>query len=69
MCDVCEQKRGYKDQWPFSVRIYKDDATGKPKGDCIIKYEEATSAHAALRVSICCWFSSHLDIALAFVEL
>ncbi len=46
-----EQKRGYKDQWPFSVRIYKDDATGKPKGDCIIKYEEATSAHAALK-----WF-------------
>lgn len=46
-----EQKRGYKDQWPFSVRIYKDDSTGKPKGDCIIKYEEPTSAHAALK-----WF-------------
>ncbi|CBN75961.1 conserved unknown protein [Ectocarpus siliculosus] len=45
------QKRGYKDQWPFSVRIYKDDNTGKPKGDCIIKYEEPNSAHAALR-----WF-------------
>eukprot|EP00904_Undaria_pinnatifida_P000990 jgi/Undpi1/10892/HiC_scaffold_3.g01418.m1 len=45
------QKRGYKDQWPFSVRIYKDDSTGKPKGDCIIKYEEPTSAHAALK-----WF-------------
>lgn len=48
---TCVQKRGYKDQWPYSVRIYKDEATGKPKGDCIIKYEEATSAHAALRVS------------------
>lgn len=46
-----EQKRGYKDQWPFSVRIYKDDSTGKPKGDCIIKYEEPNSAHAALK-----WF-------------
>lgn len=46
-----EQKRGYKDQWPFSVRIYKDESTGKPKGDCIIKYEEPTSAHAALK-----WF-------------
>ncbi|CAM9268870.1 unnamed protein product [Ascophyllum nodosum] len=44
------QKRGYKDQWPFSVRIYTDEAN-VPKGDCIIKYEEATSAHAALR-----WF-------------
>lgn len=55
LCDCCwpalmEQKRGYKDQWPYSVRIYKDDASGKPKGDCIIKYEEATSAHAALKV-------------------
>ncbi|CAM9689896.1 unnamed protein product [Hapterophycus canaliculatus] len=48
---IRQQKRGYKDQWPFSVRIYKDDSTGKPKGDCIIKYEEANSAHAALR-----WF-------------
>lgn len=48
---LAEQKRGYKDQWPFSVRIYKDTNTGKPKGDCIIKYEEPNSAHAALR-----WF-------------
>lgn len=46
-----EQKRGYKDQWPFSVRIYKDESTGKPKGDCIIKYEEPNSAHAAMK-----WF-------------
>lgn len=51
VCSPAEQKRGYKDQWPFSVRIYKDEATGKPKGDCIIKYEEPNSAHAALR-----WF-------------
>lgn len=51
MRSIVEQKRGYKDQWPFSVRIYKDEATGKPKGDCIIKYEEATSAHAAMKVS------------------
>lgn len=51
LCVCVEQKRGYKDQWPFSVRIYKDDSTGKPKGDCIIKYEEPSSAHAALK-----WF-------------
>lgn len=41
-----KQKRGYKDQWPWNVKIYTDDA-GKPKGDAVLTYEDPSAAHSA----------------------
>lgn len=41
-----KQKRGYKDQWPWNIKIYTDDA-GKPKGDAVLSYEDPSAAHKA----------------------
>jgi RNA-binding protein FUS len=41
-----KQKRGYKDQWPWNVKIYTDEA-GKPKGDAVLTYEDPSAAHSA----------------------
>lgn len=41
-----KQKRGYKDQWPFKIKIYTDDS-GKPKGDAVLTYEDANAARTA----------------------
>ena len=30
-----KQKRGYKDQWPWSIKLYTDDS-GKNKGDGVL---------------------------------
>ena len=32
------QKRGYKDQWPYNIKLYTDDS-GKCKGDASLTYE------------------------------
>eukprot|EP00240_Pyramimonas_obovata_P015130 CAMPEP_0118924224 /NCGR_PEP_ID=MMETSP1169-20130426/2455_1 /TAXON_ID=36882 /ORGANISM="Pyramimonas obovata, Strain CCMP722" /LENGTH=189 /DNA_ID=CAMNT_0006865315 /DNA_START=139 /DNA_END=706 /DNA_ORIENTATION=- len=40
------QKRGYKDQWPFAIKMYKDDS-GKLKGDGTVTYEDPSAAQAA----------------------
>ncbi|KAF6144837.1 hypothetical protein GIB67_038936 [Kingdonia uniflora] len=40
------QKRGYKDQWPWSIKIYTDDS-GKCKGDAVLSYEDPSAAHSA----------------------
>jgi RNA-binding protein FUS len=40
------QKRGYKDQWPFNIKIYTDDS-GKQKGDGVLTYEDPAAAHSA----------------------
>ncbi|KAF6136731.1 hypothetical protein GIB67_020053 [Kingdonia uniflora] len=39
------QKRGYKDQWPWSIMIYTDDS-GKCKGDAVLSYEDSSAAHS-----------------------
>lgn len=41
-----KQKRGYKDQWPWNIKIYTDDS-GKAKGDACLAYEDPSAAHSA----------------------
>ncbi|KAG0498551.1 hypothetical protein HPP92_002846 [Vanilla planifolia] len=41
-----KQKRGYKDQWPWNIKIYTDD-TGNSKGDAVLSYEDPAAAHSA----------------------
>ncbi|KAF2596950.1 hypothetical protein F2Q68_00007890 [Brassica cretica] len=41
-----KQKRGYKDQWPYNIKIYTDDK-GKNKGDACLAYEDPSAAHSA----------------------
>uniref|UniRef100_A0A803KS81 RRM domain-containing protein n=1 Tax=Chenopodium quinoa TaxID=63459 RepID=A0A803KS81_CHEQI len=41
-----KQKRGYKDQWPYSIKLYTDDS-GKNKGDGVLSYEDPSAAHSA----------------------
>ncbi|KAF4370795.1 hypothetical protein G4B88_030515 [Cannabis sativa] len=41
-----KQKRGYKDQWPWNIKIYTDDA-GNNKGDACLAYEDPSAAHSA----------------------
>ncbi|KAI3676380.1 hypothetical protein L1987_85986 [Smallanthus sonchifolius] len=45
---VCriKQKRGYKDQWPYNIKIYTDEK-GKNKGDAALVYEDPSAAHSA----------------------
>lgn len=41
-----KQKRGYKDQWPWNIKIYTDEQ-GKNKGDAVLSYEDPSAAHSA----------------------
>lgn len=41
-----KQKRGYKDQWPYKIKIYSD-ADGVPKGDAVLTYEDSNAARTA----------------------
>lgn len=41
-----KQKRGYKDQWPWNIKIYTD-ASGQNKGDAALVYEDPSAAHSA----------------------
>ncbi|OWM66666.1 hypothetical protein CDL15_Pgr010317 [Punica granatum] len=41
-----KQKRGYKDQWPWNIRIYTDEK-GNNKGDACLAYEDPFAAHSA----------------------
>lgn len=41
-----KQKRGYKDQWPWNIKIYADEF-GNNKGDACLAYEDPSAAHAA----------------------
>lgn len=41
-----KQKRGYKDQWPWNIKIYTDEA-GNNKGDACLAYEDPSAAHSA----------------------
>ncbi|KAG7386690.1 hypothetical protein PHYPSEUDO_015370 [Phytophthora pseudosyringae] len=41
-----KQKRGFKDQWPFKIKIYAD-ADGQPKGDAVLTFEDANAARTA----------------------
>ncbi|CAK9164163.1 unnamed protein product [Ilex paraguariensis] len=40
------QKRGYKDQWPYNIKIYTDEQ-GHNKGDAVLTYEDPSAAHSA----------------------
>ena len=40
-----KQKRGFKDQWPYNIKIYAEH--GKPKGDATVTYEDPMAAHSA----------------------
>ncbi|KAJ7555053.1 hypothetical protein O6H91_05G020300 [Diphasiastrum complanatum] len=41
-----KQKRGYKDQWPWSIKLYTDES-GNNKGDAVLTYEDPSAAHSA----------------------
>ncbi|XWS29062.1 hypothetical protein CRYUN_Cryun25bG0124500 [Craigia yunnanensis] len=41
-----KQKRGYKDQWPWNIKIYTDEK-GSQKGDAVLSYEDPQAAHSA----------------------
>ena len=41
-----KQKRGYKDQWPWNIKIYTDEQ-GNNKGDVVLTYEDPSAAHSA----------------------
>ncbi|KAF5744479.1 transcription initiation factor TFIID subunit 15b-like [Tripterygium wilfordii] len=41
-----KQKRGYKDQWPWNIKIYTDEK-GNNKGDACLSYEDPSAAHSA----------------------
>lgn len=41
-----KQKRGYKDQWPWNIKIYTDEK-GNNKGDACLAYEDPSAAHSA----------------------
>uniref|UniRef100_A0A1J3IQ37 Transcription initiation factor TFIID subunit 15b n=1 Tax=Noccaea caerulescens TaxID=107243 RepID=A0A1J3IQ37_NOCCA len=41
-----KQKRGYKDQWPYNIKIYTDEK-GNNKGDAALAYEDPSAAHSA----------------------
>ncbi|CAM8955471.1 unnamed protein product [Rhodiola kirilowii] len=41
-----KQKRGYKDQWPYNIKLYTDDQ-GNNKGDGVLSYEDPSAAHSA----------------------
>ncbi|KAK8988467.1 hypothetical protein V6N11_029857 [Hibiscus sabdariffa] len=41
-----KQKRGYKDQWPWNIKIYTDEK-GNQKGDAVLTYEDPQAAHSA----------------------
>ncbi|XP_010906835.1 transcription initiation factor TFIID subunit 15b [Elaeis guineensis] len=41
-----KQKRGYKDQWPWNIKIYADEF-GNNKGDAVLSYEDPSAAHSA----------------------
>uniref|UniRef100_A0A6N2LW42 RanBP2-type domain-containing protein n=2 Tax=Salix viminalis TaxID=40686 RepID=A0A6N2LW42_SALVM len=41
-----KQKRGYKDQWPWNIKIYTDES-GNNKGDACLAYEDPSAAHSA----------------------
>eukprot|EP00897_Mesotaenium_endlicherianum_P010574 jgi/Mesen1/9545/ME000064S08895 len=41
-----KQKRGYKDQWPWNIKLYTDEQ-GKNKGDGVLTYEDPQAAHSA----------------------
>ncbi|GHP08346.1 hypothetical protein PPROV_000708500 [Pycnococcus provasolii] len=40
------QKRGFKDQWPWAIKIYTDQ-DGQPKGDAVVTYEDPCAAQSA----------------------
>jgi RNA-binding protein FUS len=41
-----KQRRGFPDQWPWKVSIYRDDA-GKPKGDATLTFVDPNAAQTA----------------------
>ncbi|CAL5426920.1 unnamed protein product [Camellia sinensis] len=41
-----KQKRGFKDQWPWNIKIYTDEQ-GNNKGDAVLSYEDPSAAHCA----------------------
>ncbi|KAL3034832.1 hypothetical protein AAZX31_02G215800 [Glycine max] len=41
-----KQKRGYKDQWPWNIKLYTDEK-GNNKGDGCLVYEDPSAAHSA----------------------
>ena len=42
-----KQKRGFPDQWPWKISIYKDDSGRKCKGDGTLSYEDPNAAQSA----------------------
>jgi RNA recognition motif-containing protein len=51
----------------LKIKIYKDDSTGKPKGDCRVAYENIESVQMALEMlndsEIRPGFPIHIELA------
>lgn len=71
-----KQKRGYKDQWPFKIKVYTDD-NGVVKGDAVITYEDANAARTApsffngewLSTCLCSWLYVYLEVSILTLSL
>ncbi|KAI7978822.1 Transcription initiation factor TFIID subunit 15b [Camellia lanceoleosa] len=46
-----KQKRGFKDQWPWNIKIYTDEQ-GNNKGDAALSYEDPSAAHCGYKISV-----------------
>jgi hypothetical protein len=63
-----KQKRGYKDQWPWNIKIYTDES-GKAKGDACLAYEDPSAAHSAGgfyngKFASCCLFTHPVQFVM-----
>ena len=47
MISRVRQRTGYPDQWPWAVKIYTDETTGKNKDECTITYDDPMAAQSA----------------------
>jgi len=47
MISRVRQRTGYPDQWPWAVRIYQDEQTGKNKDEATITYDDPMAAQSA----------------------
>jgi RNA-binding protein FUS len=47
MISRVRQRTGFPDQWPWAVKIYSDESTGKNKDECTITYDDPMAAQSA----------------------
>ncbi|RLN96583.1 hypothetical protein BBJ28_00000158 [Nothophytophthora sp. Chile5] len=63
-----KQKRGYKDQWPFKIKVYTD-TSGQAKGDAVLTYEDANAARTAPSFFNGAWWERCLNMIAARIAI